>query len=59
MARALKEVVTQATPDDFMRRYRPVFITIWHVDPERPNTGNRRMIAAAGLIAPGAIFRRR
>jgi hypothetical protein len=29
-------------PDDFMRRYRPSFITIWHVDPERPNTGNRR-----------------
>lgn len=29
-------------PDDFLRRYRPSFITIWHVDPERPNTGNRR-----------------
>lgn len=29
-------------PNDFMRRYRPSFITIWHVDPEKPNTGNRR-----------------
>lgn len=29
-------------PNDFMRRYRNSFITIWHVDPERPVEGQRR-----------------
>lgn len=29
-------------PNDFLRTYHSSFITIWHVDPERPNTGNRR-----------------
>lgn len=28
-------------PDSFFRRYHSSFITIWHVDPEKPGTGNR------------------